>query len=127
MVLYASSYLYWAVFNACLIYALLNMCTRTRDEARESAFIAHKILQAKPFFLRDDDKQYNKIKSFTLQLLHQKNTFHFHGLGLFDLDYTFIFSVSINYNHTESSLAMICHSIIWAMVEFTYFSLFPDC
>lgn len=71
------------------------MCTRTRDEARESAFIAHKILQRKPLFMWDDDIYYNKMKSFTLQLLHRKNTFNFHGLGLFALDYTFIFSVSV--------------------------------
>lgn len=99
MLLYASSYLYWGVIHACLIYALLNMCTRTRNEARESAFIVHKLIQAKPIFLRDDrdvdERYYKKIKSFTLQLLHQKKQFHFHGLGLFELDYTFIFSVSI--------------------------------
>lgn len=97
MIFYASSYLYWSVVYACLIYALLNMCTRTRNEARESAFIVHKLMLAKPRFLHDDqdvdDIYYNKFKSFTLQLLHQKKQFHFHGIGLFEFDYTFIFSV----------------------------------
>lgn len=65
----------------------------TRDEAYDSALIVHKILQNKPVFMLNDEIFYNKMKSFTLQILHRKNTFNFNGLGLFQLDYTFIFSV----------------------------------
>lgn len=43
----------------------------------------------------NDEIYYNKMKSFTLQILHRKNTFNFNGLGLFQLDYTFIFSVCL--------------------------------
>lgn len=42
----------------------------------------------------NDEIFYSKMKSFTLQVLHRKNLFHFNGLGLFRLDYTFIFSVN---------------------------------
>lgn len=94
MLYFASSYLCWGIMNACLIYALLSICNTTRNEACESALIVHKILQQKPAFMGSDDMYYNKIKSFTLQILHRKNTFHFSGLGLFSLDYTFIFSVN---------------------------------
>lgn len=44
----------------------------------------------------NDDAYHGKMKSFTLQILHRKKVFNFHGLGLFKLDYTFIFSVNLN-------------------------------
>lgn len=40
----------------------------------------------------NDEAYHGKMKSFTLQILHRKKVFNFHGLGLFKLDYTFIFS-----------------------------------
>lgn len=84
----------WCVLTALVIYTVLTICTKTREEAYESALIVHKILQNKPVFMLNDEIYYNKMKSFTLQILHRKNTFNFNGLGLFQLDYTFIFSVS---------------------------------
>lgn len=84
----------WCVLTALVIYTILTICTKTREEAYESALIVHKILQNKPVFMLNDEIYYNKMKSFTLQILHRKNTFNFNGLGLFQLDYTFIFSVS---------------------------------
>lgn len=89
----ATSYIIWALFTGLVIYTILTICARTREEAYESALIVHKILQNKPIFMLNDEIYYNKMKSFTLQILHRKNTFNFNGLGLFNLDYTFIFSV----------------------------------
>ena len=88
----ATSYVLWGVATCSGIYLILNICTSTKEESFESAMIIHKILQNKPAFMIADDTYYNKMKSFTLQILHRKNVFHFNGLGLFFLDYTFIFS-----------------------------------
>lgn len=93
LILVATSYLLWGILLAMVIYKILSICTRTREEAYESALIVHKILQNKPVFMLNDEIFYNKMKSFTLQILHRKKTFNFNGLGLFQLDYTFIFSV----------------------------------
>ncbi|XP_037038933.1 gustatory and pheromone receptor 33a-like [Bradysia coprophila] len=92
LILIASSYLIWSVMTALIIYTILTICTKAREAAYESALIVHKILQNKPVFMLNDEIYYNKMKSFTLQILHRKNTFNFNGLGLFQLDYTFIFS-----------------------------------
>lgn len=94
LVLVASSYVLWGLLASMVTYGMLSACTAAREEANESALIVHKILQNKPAFMLNDEVYYNKMKSFTLQVLHRKNTFQFHGLGLFSLDYTFIFSVS---------------------------------
>lgn len=94
LVLVASSYVLWGILASMVTYGMLSACTAAREEANESALIVHKILQNKPAFMLNDEIYYNKMKSFTLQVLHRKNTFQFHGLGLFSLDYTFIFSVS---------------------------------
>lgn len=94
LVLVASSYVLWGILASMITYGMLSACTAAREEANESALIVHKILQNKPAFMLNDEIYYNKMKSFTLQVLHRKNTFQFHGLGLFSLDYTFIFSVS---------------------------------
>lgn len=66
----------------------------------------------------NDEAFHSKMKSFTLQILHRKKVFYFHGLGkfftastqiivfflgLFKLDYTFIFSVSHFINWLQSS------------------------
>lgn len=95
LVLVASSYVLWGLLASMVTYFMLSACTAAREEANESALIIHKILQNKPAFMLNDEIYYNKMKSFTLQVLHRKNTFQFHGLGLFSLDYTFIFSVSL--------------------------------
>ncbi|KAJ6649967.1 Gustatory and pheromone receptor 33a, partial [Pseudolycoriella hygida] len=92
LILIGSSYLIWSVMTALIIYTILTICTKAREAAYESALIVHKILQNKPVFMLNDEIYYNKMKSFTLQILHRKNTFNFNGLGLFQLDYTFIFS-----------------------------------
>lgn len=94
LVLVSTSYLLWGVLSSGFIYIMLNICTRTRDQANKSALIIHKILQMKPSFMLNDETYYNKMKSFTLQILHKKNI-GFTGLGLFSLDYTFIFSVTV--------------------------------
>lgn len=96
LILIATSYLLWGVLLAMVIYKTLSVCTQTREEAYEAALIVHKILQNKPVFMLNDEIFYNKMKSFTLQILHRKKTFNFNGLGLFQLDYTFIFSVRIS-------------------------------
>lgn len=94
--LYYSYYMYkgqsWSFFfNSIGDYRVTLF--QAREAAYESALIVHKILQNKPVFMLNDEIYYNKMKSFTLQILHRKNTFNFNGLGLFQLDYTFIFSV----------------------------------
>lgn len=94
LVLISTSYLSWGIISTFEVYLLLYICTATRDTANNSALIIHKILQMKPVFMLNDETYYNKMKSFTLQVLHRKNILHFNGLGLFRLDYTFIFSVS---------------------------------
>lgn len=104
LVLVASSYVLWGMLASMVTYGMLSACTAAREEANESALIIHKILQNKPAFMLNDEVYYNKMKSFTLQVLHRKNTFQFHGLGLFSLDYTFIFSVSIIKIHTTFEL-----------------------
>lgn len=93
LVLFSSSYLLWGIISTMVVYLSLIVCTTTRDSATKSALIIHKILQMKPAFMLNDEVYYNKMKSFTLQVLHRKNIMHFNGLGLFRLDYTFIFSV----------------------------------
>ena len=93
VVLFSTSYLSWGIISSLSCYMLLYWCTTTRDAAYRSALIIHKILQTKPAFMLNDEAYYNKMKSFTLQVLHRKNILHFNGLGLFRLDYTFIFSV----------------------------------
>lgn len=92
LMLISSSYLLWGIISTLVIYLLLFLCTYTRDAANKSALTIHKILQMKPAFMLNDEIYYNKMKSFTLQVLHRKNIMHFNGLGLFRLDFTFIFS-----------------------------------
>lgn len=92
-ILIATAFVVWGVIICASIYMILRYCTAAKEEANESALIVHKILQNKPEFMLTDEIYYSKMKSFTLQVLHRKNTFHFNGLGLFRLDYTFIFSV----------------------------------
>ena len=46
--------------------------SNTREESCESALIIHKILQNKPAFMLNDEIFYNKMKSFTLQILNRK-------------------------------------------------------
>lgn len=93
LVLISTSYMIWGFISAGVTYLVLFLCTNARDSANQSALIIHKILQMKPAFMLNDEAYYNKMKSFTLQILHRKNILHFNGLGLFRLDYTFIFSV----------------------------------
>lgn len=93
-ILIATAFVVWGAEICASIYLILRYCTAAKEEANESALIVHKILQNKPAFMLTDEIYYSKMKSFTLQVLHRKNTFHFNGLGLFRLDYTFIFSVS---------------------------------
>lgn len=97
LIMTATSFIVWGVAASVIIYINLRYCTAAREEAAESALIIHKILQNKPAFMLNDEIFYSKMKSFTLQVLHRKNTFHFNGLGLFRLDYTFIFSVSFTF------------------------------
>ena len=46
--------------------------SNTREESCEGALIIHKIMQNKPQFMLNDDAFYNKMKSFTLQILNRK-------------------------------------------------------
>ncbi|XP_055704517.1 gustatory and pheromone receptor 33a-like [Phlebotomus papatasi] len=92
LILIATSYVIWGGINALMIYTMLACTTNTRETANAAALVVHKILQNKPAFMLNDEIYYNKMKSFTLQILHRKNTYHFNALGLFRLDYTFIFS-----------------------------------
>lgn len=89
----ATSYILWALQYIAIIFILLRVCEGARGSAYEAAMIVHKIVQKKPKFM-EDDCFYNKMKSFTIHLLHRKKTFNFSGEGLFIFDYTFIFSVS---------------------------------
>lgn len=101
LVLISTSYMLWGILSTAFVYLVLYMCTHARDSANKSALIIHKILQMKPAFILNDEVYYNKMKSFTLQILHRKNILHFNGLGLFRLDYTFIFSVGMTIMDTE--------------------------
>lgn len=92
LVLISTSYLLWGIIAASVIYFVLYMCSNTITSMKRSALIVHKLLQMKPAFMLNDETYYNKMKSFTLQVLHRKNILHFNGLGLFRMDYTFIFS-----------------------------------
>lgn len=89
----ATSYILWAIQYNVIIFVLLHVCEGTREAAYDSSMIVHKILQKKPSFLLHSDIYYNKMKSFSLHVLHRKKTFNFTGQGLFNFDYTFIFSV----------------------------------
>lgn len=91
----ATSYILWAAQYNAIIFILLHLCEVTRDAAYDSSMIVHKILQKKPSFLLQSNIYYNKMKSFSLHVLHRKKTFNFSGQGLFVFDYTFIFSVSL--------------------------------
>lgn len=91
----ATSYILWAAQYNAIIFMLLHLCEVTRDAAYDSSMIVHKILQKKPSFLLQSNIYYNKMKSFSLHVLHRKKTFNFSGQGLFVFDYTFIFSVSL--------------------------------
>lgn len=90
----ATSYILWAIIYSAIILTLLNVCEVTREYAYATTMTVHKILQKKPSFLQQSDIYYNKMKSFSLHILHRKKTFNFSGQGLFIFDYTFIFSVS---------------------------------
>ncbi|XP_059615286.1 gustatory and pheromone receptor 33a [Phlebotomus argentipes] len=92
LILIATSYVIWGAINCLSIYVMLSCTTNAKETANAAALVVHKILQNKPAFMLNDEIYYNKMKSFTLQILHRKNTFHFNALGLFRLDYTFIFS-----------------------------------
>lgn len=89
----ATSYILWAIICNAIIFVLLHVCELTRECAYESSMIVHKILQKKPLFLIQSNIYYNKMKAFSLHVLHRKKTFNFSGQGLFLFDYTFIFSV----------------------------------
>lgn len=91
----ATSYILWALQNTIIIFLLLQVCEVTREKAYDTPMIVHKILQENPVFLHHSNIFYNKMKSFSLHLLHRKKTFNFSGQGLFIFDYTFIFSVSL--------------------------------
>lgn len=93
----ATSYILWAFQYIAIIFILLRACEAARGSAYEAAMIIHKIVQKKPKFLLENDCYYNKMKSFTIHVLHRKKTFNFSGEGLFILDYTFIFSVNFFY------------------------------
>lgn len=91
----ATSYIFWSLQFTMVIFILLRICQDTRDSAYETAIIVHKIFHKQPIFMLKCDNYYNKMKAFTINVLHRKNTFQFSGQGLFNFDYTFIFSVSI--------------------------------
>lgn len=93
LVLISTSPVLWVIAGLANVYVLLNVCESARSAAYETPLIVHKIMQKKPFFMQQNDTYYNKMKSFTIQVLHRKKTFNFSALGLFNFDYTFIFSV----------------------------------
>lgn len=108
----ATSYILWAAQYNAIIFILLHSCEVTRDAAYDSSMIVHKIIQKKPSFLLQSNIYYNKMKSFSLHVLHRKKTFNFSGQGLFVFDYTFIFSVSFIFLVSEWLLRFIRHFIL---------------
>lgn len=96
IIMMATSYILWAIQYTSIIILVLHTCELTRDSAFDTVMIVHKILQKKPVFLHQSEVFYNKMKSFSLHLLHHKQTFYFSGQGLFNFDYTFVFSVSVD-------------------------------
>lgn len=95
MSLMAVSYIVWAIPSLTLIILLLHACENTRNVAYNASLCVHRLMQKRPIFLLESDIFYNKMKAFSLQMLHRKKTFNFNGQGLFNFDYTFIFSVSL--------------------------------
>lgn len=93
LVLISTSPVLWVIAGLANVYVLLSVCESARSAAYETPLIVHKIMQKKPLFMQHNDTYYNKMKSFTIQVLHRKRTFNFSALGLFNFDYTFIFSV----------------------------------
>lgn len=93
LILISTSPVLWVVAGLANVYVLLTLCESARSAAYETPLIVHKIMQKKPLFMLHDDTYYNKMKAFTIQVLHRKKTFNFSALGLFNFDYTFIFSV----------------------------------
>lgn len=83
----------WVIAGLTNVYVLLSVCESARSAAYETPLIVHKIMQKKPFFMLHDDSYHNKMKAFSVQVLHRKKTFNFTALGLFNFDFTFIFSV----------------------------------
>lgn len=93
LILISTSPVLWVIAGLANVYVLLSVCEDARSAAYETPLIVHKIMQRKPLFMLHDDTYYNKMKAFTIQVLHRKKTFNFSALGLFNFDYTFIFSV----------------------------------
>lgn len=93
LILISTSPVLWVIAGLANVYVLLSVCESARSAAYETPLIVHKIMQKKPLFMLHDDTYYNKMKAFSIQVLHRKKTFNFSALGLFDFDYTFIFSV----------------------------------
>lgn len=93
LILISTSPVLWVIAGLANVYVLLSVCESARSAAYEMPLIVHKIMQMKPQFMLRDDVYYNKMKAFTIQMLHRKKTFNFSALGLFNFDYTFIFSV----------------------------------
>jgi 7tm Chemosensory receptor len=128
----ALSYVLWSLMSCLIVYTVLTICKTTREEAHESALIIHVVLQNKPLFMLNDEIYYNKMKSFTLQILHRKNIFNFHGLGLFYLDYTFIFSVnsaSFDFLKDNESYVFFLQAVSAAtsyLIVLLQFDLAPD-
>lgn len=106
----ATSYILWALQNTIIIFLLLQVCEMTREKAYDAAMIVHEILQVNPVFLQHSNVFCNKMKSFSLHLLHRKKTFNFSGQGLFIFDYTFIFSVSFFWKN-RAARKLICYLI----------------
>lgn len=114
IIVMATSYILWAIQYIAIIIILLHTCELTRESAFDTSTIVHKILQKKPTFLLHSDIYFNRMKSFSLHLLHHKQTFNFSGQGLFVFDYTFVFSVSVRLKiaHTKKKnhllLVILC-------------------
>lgn len=72
IIIMATSYILWAIQYIAVILILLHTCELTRETAFDTAMIVHKILQKKPQFVLHSDVYYNKMKSFSLHLLHQR-------------------------------------------------------
>lgn len=104
LILISTSPVLWVIAGLANVYVLLSVCESARSAAYETPLIVHKIMQKKPSFMQHNDTYYNKMKSFTIQVLHRKRTFNFSALGLFNFDYTFIFSVRQSKNTQAFSI-----------------------
>lgn len=114
----AISYILWAIHYNGIIFVLLHVCEVTRESAYDTSMIVHKIIQKKPSFMLHSDIYYNKMKSFSLHVLHRKKTFNFSGQGLFNFDYTFIFSVSSSrYIYIISNVLQFLTKILFRLLS----------